>query len=205
MPQLPPVLWAERPDVVLVTFQVQDATDVDIKLLEKSIEFSCKSDGKEYVTKLELKGEIVPEESSQAVKPRQIEMKLKKKDEEAGYWEGLVAKKQMHVKVDWTRWVDEDEANGAGDLGDFGAGGMPGGMPGGMGGMPGMGGMGGMPGMEGMMGGMGGMNLGGGGDPEQIQQMLASMGGAGMGADADAPAGDEEEEDEDMPTLEAKQ
>eukprot|EP01060_Flectonema_neradi_P001165 TRINITY_DN1069_c0_g6_i1.p1 TRINITY_DN1069_c0_g6~~TRINITY_DN1069_c0_g6_i1.p1 ORF type:complete len:194 (+),score=63.80 TRINITY_DN1069_c0_g6_i1:63-644(+) len=193
MPQLPPVLWAERPDVVLVTFQVQDASDVDIKLLEKSIDFKCKSDGKEYATTLELKGELIPEESTQAVKPRQIEMKLKKKDEEGGYWDGLTSKKQSHVKVDWTRWVDEDEANGAGDLGDFGAGGMPG-----------MGGMGGMGGMESLMGGMGGMNLGGGGDPEQIQQMLANMGGEGMGADA-GPAEGDDEDDEDMPTLEAKQ
>jgi hypothetical protein len=71
------------------------------------------------------------------------------------------------IKTDFSKWVDEDEQDGAAaepDTGDDdmmsamgGMGGMPG--MGGMGGMPGMGGMGGMPGMGGMGGMPGGMDL----------------------------------------------
>lgn len=68
------------------------------------------------------------------------------------------------MKTDFSKWVDEDEQEGAAveeteDMDPMGGMGGPPGM-GGMGGMPGMGGMGGMPGMGGMGGGMpGGMDF----------------------------------------------
>jgi cytosolic prostaglandin-E synthase len=92
-------------------------------------------------------------------------MHIKKKDEsEEEFWPRLLKDKEKEknqVKIDWDRYVDEDEADGGFDTSaldggmDMGMGG--GGMPPGMGGM--MGGMGGgMPGMGGM-GGMGGMDM----------------------------------------------
>eukprot|EP00754_Rhynchopus_humris_P019837 Rhum_TRINITY_DN14666_c3_g1::Rhum_TRINITY_DN14666_c3_g1_i1::g.107195::m.107195 len=191
MTQLPPVLWAERKDCVLVTVQVQDATDVKVKLLKDTVELTCSCGDARYATNLALRGDVVPEESTYVVRPRQIEMKLHK-SEEGPYWEGLTKKKMLNVKVDWPRWVDEDEAGNA-DAGDFGLGG--GGFPGGLEGMP------------------GGVNLGGGGDPEAIQKMLADMGGLPKGDveevfDADAAkdlgADDEDDSDDDMPGLEKK-
>eukprot|EP01062_Namystynia_karyoxenos_P018991 TRINITY_DN170_c0_g1_i3.p2 TRINITY_DN170_c0_g1~~TRINITY_DN170_c0_g1_i3.p2 ORF type:complete len:232 (+),score=96.37 TRINITY_DN170_c0_g1_i3:85-696(+) len=198
MPLLPPVVWAERPDVLLITIAIQDATDVKINITAEAVEFSGKADKQDYAVKLDLKKEVVPEESSQAVRPRGIELKLKKK-EEGPYWETMTKKKMTNVKIDWGKWKDEDDLGGGDDLGDFGMGGMPG--MGGMGGMPGMGGMGGMPGMGGMgmPGGMdlsalGGMNLGGGGDPEDIQKMMGDLkGGAGEG---------DSDDDDEMPGLE---
>ena len=124
--------------------------------------------------------EIDPEKTKYQVRPRCIEFALEKA-EDGPYWERLLKEKtkQHWLKVDFTKWKDEDDSDeeaGGGDLedmmknmGGLGGGGMPG--MGGMGGMPGMGGMGGMPGMGGMggmpgMGGMGGMpGMGGGGMP----------------------------------------
>ena len=91
-----------------------------------------------------------------------------KDDDEEEFWPRLLEDKTLEknqVKIDWDRYVDEDEEDEAGGFdtsaleGGMGMGGMPG-MEG-MGGMPGMGGMGGMPGMEGMGGmpGMGGMDM----------------------------------------------
>ncbi len=115
-------------------------------------------------------------DSTYKVLPRSVQMhvmKVSKKeegkddddDEEEEFWPRLLQDKTLEknqVKIDWDRYVDEDEEDEAGGFdtsaleGGMGMGGMPGmeGM-GGMGGMPGMGGMGGMPGME----GMGGMDM----------------------------------------------
>ncbi|CAN6969779.1 unnamed protein product [Brassica rapa subsp. trilocularis] len=67
-------------------------------------------------------------------------------------WNKLVrgGKAPHYVKVDWDKWVDEDDEGsaGAGDMDMGGMGGMDFSNFGGMGGMEGLGGMGGMGGME---------------------------------------------------------
>ncbi len=95
-----------------------------------------------------------------------------------------------NIKVDWNKWVDEDEEEDKPDdldmsqlqnLQQFGGGGM-----GGMGGMPGMAGMGGMPGMAGM-GGMPGM---------------ADMNFEDLGGDDENINGAADSDDDDLPPLE---
>lgn len=84
--------------------------------------------------------------------------------------------KNSRITVDWNKWVDEDEQDGAADMdagmdpsamSQFGgAGGMP----------PGMGGMGGMPGMPNMAAGGGPNGMGGMGnmDPAMMNQMMGN-------------------------------
>ena len=161
----PPINWAQRNDVVLITIPLQDATDVQIALTE-NFTFSATSAGKSYSCTVPLFDKVVPEESSHVIRPRQIELKIRKADTEKEYWPRLTKEKSKsaYIQIDWNKWKDEDEVEGGSageDLGDFGMGG--GGM-GGMGGMDmqqmlaqlggagGMGAMGGMPGMPGMSG-----------------------------------------------------
>lgn len=198
---LHPILqWAQRPDLVLITVPLQDATNVTVTIKDTlSIEFE--SEGKKYAASLTLFDEVVPEESSHVVQPRKIELKLQKKNTDAEYWPRLTKEKvkNSNIQIDWNRWVDEDEVKEGENLGDFGMGG----------GMPGMGGMGGgMPGMGGMGGGMGGM---GGMDMQQLLAQMGGMGGMDFGGaagqehmDEDALAGGygEEKEEEEMPPLE---
>ncbi|CAM9514934.1 unnamed protein product, partial [Ascophyllum nodosum] len=147
--------------------------------------------------------------STWKVLPRSIQMHIVKEMGDDVFWERLLQDKSMektNVKIDWNKFVDEDEdevgAEGfdmsALDGGSgFGGGGMP---PGGMGGMPGMG-------MGGMMGGRGGG--GGGGMPAGMEEMMAKMkaggmpgglgGMGGMGGDDDEPDSDD---DEGLPDLE---
>ena len=205
----PPLAWAQRSDAILITIAVQDAQDVKLSVQDNVFELSCVSgDKKSYACKFPLFDEVVPEESTTVNRARQIEIKLKKKNEEAEYWPRIQKDKvkNQHIQIDWNRWKDEDEEATADD-GDFGQGGGalggmggPGGMAGMMGGAGGgmggmdmqalmaqMGGMGGMGGMEGMMGGMGGM---GGGEGEE-------------GMDSDDEEGAEPQDE--MPPLEDNQ
>ena len=109
----PSIIWAQRKDGnVLVTIRVHDAQDPKITLTATSFTFTGASDNGEYKynTTIELFEEIVVEESSYLVRPRGIEMKLKKKDTTI-WWPRLAktTKKLHYVTVDWDRWVDEDD------------------------------------------------------------------------------------------------
>uniref|UniRef100_A0A453RUY6 Co-chaperone protein p23 n=1 Tax=Aegilops tauschii subsp. strangulata TaxID=200361 RepID=A0A453RUY6_AEGTS len=187
----PEVRWAQRIDKVYITVQLPDAKDAKVNLEPDGV-FSffatAGTDGNSYESKLDLNDKVNVEASKVSVGVRSIFCILEKAD--AKWWNKLVRDDQKaphFVKVDWDKWVDEDD-DGADvnvDGMDFsnmgGMGGMPGmeglGGMGGMGGMPGMeglGGMGGMGGLAGMMGGMGGM--GGMGMPPGME----GLGGMGM-------------------------
>lgn len=144
--------------------------------------------------------------------PNSVQMKLVKEDAEAEFWPRLTTdkvKEKTFVTIDWDKYVDEDEQDGA-DIDDSAlAGGMD--MASMMGGMGGMGG-GGMGGgmdpnmMAQMMGGMGGGGMpgmgggpGGGMDPAAMAEMMKSMGGGMPGGEDEADSDD----DGDLPDLEA--
>ena len=136
--------------------------------------------------------------------PRSVQMHIMKKESDEEFWPRLLkdkTKEKNQVKIDWDRYVDEDEEDGGFDTSALDGGmGMGGGMPG----MGGMGGMGGMPGMGGM-GGMGGMDM------EALMAQMGGMGGmpGGMGMpggdfgdDDDEGEADDDDDDDDMPPLE---
>lgn len=144
---IPPISWAQRAEYVLLTIALQDTTDVTIELKEegKLLHFACTApEDKRYAYTLRFYAAITPEESQHVVRPRQIELKLKKKfrtsaeeaEEDEIEWPRLTEDKAKHpnITIDWSKWKDEDEqeaGGGADDLGDFGLGGAGGGMGGG--------------------------------------------------------------------------
>ena len=187
---------------------VTDVKDETIVLSDESLSFKGKSGEKEYSVNIEFLKAVNAEGSTYKVLPRSVQMLLKKVPDEDGgdeeFWPRLLKDKALEknqVKIDWDRYVDEDEEEEGFDTsnleGGMGMGGMPPGM-GGMGGMPGMGGMGGMPGMGGMGGGMGGMDM------EALMKQMGSMGG-GEGLDGGPDGGDDDDDDDgddDLPPLE---
>ncbi|WRT63745.1 uncharacterized protein IL334_000668 [Kwoniella shivajii] len=217
----PEIAYAERcnanePEKNIIYFtintpNIQGEPKIDIKPTE--ISFAAKAGDaskgvpeKDYAFDLQLYDEIIPEETKKVITSRAVVLVLRKKEPRSEYWLRLTKEKPNRnwIKTDFSKWVDEDEQEGAEDLsagmedqmaGMGGAGGMPG--------MGGMGGMGGMPGMEGMggMGGMGGMDF-----SKMMEQMggMGGMGGMGAGGMPDFGAGDDEDDegDEEVPDEE---
>jgi len=176
-----PIKWAQRSDSLYITIALPDVKDETIQLKDKTLSFTGKSNNKEYALEIEFFQDVDAshEDTKYKVLPRSVQMhvmKTAKKDDasdDTEFWPRLLKNKALEknqVKIDWDRYVDEDEEEEEPGFdmsalqGGMGMGGMPGmpGMGGGMGGMPGMpgmgGGMGGMPGMGGM-GGAGGMDM----------------------------------------------
>jgi len=215
-----PIKWAQRSDSLYVTIALADVKDETINLENETLTFSGKSEGKEYKVDIAFLKPVDSKGSTYKVLPRSVQMHVMKTDKDDDeFWPRLLKDKALaknQVKIDWDRYVDEDEEEEAGGFdtsaldGGQGMGGPPGmGGMGGMGGMPGMGGMGGMPGMGGMggMGGAGGMPPGM--DMEALMAQMGGMGGMGdmggdMGGDMEGePDSDDEDDDvEDLPDLE---
>jgi len=156
------VKWAQRIDKVYITVQLSDAKDAKVNLEPDGVfTFSGSAGTNLYELKLDLNDKVNVEASKISVGDRSIFCVVEKA--EAKWWKKLVRDDQKaphFVKVDWDKWVDEDDDGGDVNLDgmDFSNFGGMGGM-GGMGDMAGLGGMGGMGGLGGMggMGGLGGM------------------------------------------------
>ena len=173
---IPTCLWAQRKDCVYVTVDVPDCKDEEIVVADDKLTFKATSGDKNYACEMVLHAGINAEGSKYAVKARNVTFYLEKADAEADSWPRLLKDKALNkrfCKVDFDKWVDSDEEDGADG---FDTDGMQG-----MGGPPGMGGMG-MPGMG--MPGMGGGPGGGAGgmDMAALQKMMAQMGGGAGGA-----------------------
>ena len=154
---------------------IPDVKDEKIVLTDTELKFDGKANGdKPYTVNIEFFKPVDADGSTYKVLPRSVQMHILKKDkEEDEFWPRLLKDKGLEknqVKIDWDRYVDEDEED---EQGGFDMSNLAGGS--GMGGMA--------PGMEGMMGGMGGGPGGMGGmDMEALMKQMGAMGGGAGGA-----------------------
>ncbi|KAI9082498.1 hypothetical protein K1719_035367 [Acacia pycnantha] len=127
MSRHPEVKWAQRVDKVYITVQLPDAKNAKVDLTPDGIfTFSGSAGAKDqlYESKLELFDKVNVEESKINIGVRNIFCVVQKA--ENGWWKKLLrgeGKVPHYVKVDWDKWVDEDDDNGGG-LGDLDLGGM---------------------------------------------------------------------------------
>lgn len=138
----------------IIWFSFLDVKDETINLSDNELHFKGKSEDKDYEVNIAFFQKVDSEGSTYKVLPRSVQMQIMKASEEE-FWPRLLKDKSLEknqVKIDWDRYVDEDEEEEAGGFdtsaleGGMGMGGMPPGMGGGM--PPGMGGPGGMGGMD---------------------------------------------------------
>ncbi|XP_021819733.1 uncharacterized protein Os08g0359500-like isoform X3 [Prunus avium] len=223
MSRHPNVKWAQRSDTVYITIDLPDAQDVKLNLEPEGKFLFSATTGPEktpYEIDLDLYDKIDVNESKASVGLRNICYLVKKAEDK--WWSRLIkqqGKAPVFLKVDWDKWVDEDEEpevkpdEGAGnnmDFGDFdfsklnmGGGGGGGFNPESLG--MNMGGPGGFnPNALGMnMGGAGGFN------PDALGMNMGGPGGFNPDAlgNFDEEIGDSDTEDEivDQPPSAAAQ
>ncbi|KAJ3673352.1 hypothetical protein LUZ60_006726 [Juncus effusus] len=122
MSRHPSTKWAQRSDVVFITVELPDAKDVKLKLKpEGRFYFSAVgSDGLPYELDFELFDKVKVDESKAAIGSRHIVYVVAK--EEKKWWARLLkqpGRPPVFLKVDWDKWIDEDEEKSGGDM-DFG-------------------------------------------------------------------------------------
>lgn len=111
----PEVKWAQRSDKVFLTVELPDAKNPKVKIEpEGKFTFSATvgPDNGPYELDLDLLDKINVEESKISAGLRNVFCALQKN--ESGWWKRLLkaeGKPPPYVKVDWNKWVDEDEEN----------------------------------------------------------------------------------------------
>uniref|UniRef100_A0A1D1YD45 Co-chaperone protein p23 n=1 Tax=Anthurium amnicola TaxID=1678845 RepID=A0A1D1YD45_9ARAE len=111
MSRHPTVKWAQRSDRVYLTIELPDAKDVKLKLEpEGKFVFSATKDSVPYGINIELVDSINVEESKVSVGVRSIVYVIQKSEKK--WWNRLLkqeGKPPVFLKVDWDKWVDEEE------------------------------------------------------------------------------------------------
>ncbi|KAJ7515012.1 hypothetical protein O6H91_23G068400 [Diphasiastrum complanatum] len=122
----PEIVWAQRSDKVFLTVELPDAKNPEVKIdPEGKFIFSASAGIHVYEVVLELFGKVNPETSTITVGPRHIFSVIQK--DEKKWWSRLLkseGKPPPYVKVDWNKWVDEDEESETSNFNDFNLGGM---------------------------------------------------------------------------------
>ena len=103
----PTILWAQDRDIVFVTIQVSEIKEHDIKINNNKITFEGKNNINEYNLELDLFTDINIEKSNSAIYPTDIKLKLRKNH--SLFWPRLTKTKQNNIKIDWSKWVCEDD------------------------------------------------------------------------------------------------
>eukprot|EP00246_Nothoceros_aenigmaticus_P003323 TRINITY_DN143_c0_g2_i1.p2 TRINITY_DN143_c0_g2~~TRINITY_DN143_c0_g2_i1.p2 ORF type:complete len:158 (+),score=40.49 TRINITY_DN143_c0_g2_i1:207-680(+) len=128
MSRHPEVVWAQRTEKVFLTIELPDAKDPKVKLEpEGKLTFSATAgaENQAYDLDLDLFEKINVEGSKINVGLRHTFIVIEKEDK--GWWKRLLkaqGKTPPYVKVDWNKWVDEDEEKDAPKLDNFDLGGM---------------------------------------------------------------------------------
>ncbi|XP_062024712.1 co-chaperone protein p23-1-like [Rosa rugosa] len=128
MSRHPIVKWAQRPDTLYITIDLPDAQDVKLKLEPEGKFLFSATTGPEktpYEVDLDLYDKIDVNESKASIGLRNIRYLVTKAENK--WWSRLIkqeGKPPVFLKVDWDKWVDEDEEEGQGlgndmDFGDM--------------------------------------------------------------------------------------
>lgn len=146
-----PLVWAQRKDKIWVTIDVPeiDKSSLKVEITENKLVVHAKAPSKDVEIDVNLYGKVTDKDAKYAVFGKNTTLVIQRA-EEGEYWPRLAAEtiKYPWVRVDWAKWVDEDDQDappadmsGYSGMPDFG--GMDFSSMGGMGGMGGMGDMGG--------------------------------------------------------------
>jgi prostaglandin-E synthase len=103
----PTILWAQDRDTVFVTIQVEEIKEHDIKINNNKITFKGKNKTNQYNLEINLFTDINIEKSNSAIYATDIKLKLRKNH--SLFWPRLTKTKQNNIKIDWSKWVCEDD------------------------------------------------------------------------------------------------
>ncbi|KAJ9560599.1 hypothetical protein OSB04_005759 [Centaurea solstitialis] len=113
MSRHPTLKWAQRDDLLFITIDLPDAKEVKLKLEPEGKFFFSATSGSDnipYQIDINLYDKVDVNESKYSIGSRNIVYLVKK--EETKWWSRLLKQEgrtPVFIKVDWDKWVDEDE------------------------------------------------------------------------------------------------
>ncbi|GGY05305.1 hypothetical protein GCM10010358_68380 [Streptomyces minutiscleroticus] len=121
----PEIVWAQRSsasdpakNILYVTVNLRDIQEGTLvcELTSTSLHFSATAGtggtAADYAADLDFYAEIDPQKSSRRLTSRALSLVLRKSETKEEYWPRLTKDKTSHVKIDFDKWVDQDEQDG---------------------------------------------------------------------------------------------
>ena len=105
----PQILWAQDRKSIFLTFEIIDIKEQNINLSENKVSIEGKNKNNEFNISIDLYSEINVNESTWSIKPKGIICTLNKKVEK--FWNRLSPVKMNNLKIDWTKWINEDDSD----------------------------------------------------------------------------------------------
>ena len=105
----PTILWAQDKKSIFLTFEIRNIKEQDIQLLEQNIKIKGRNENNEFDVDIQLFSSIDTEQSTLAIKPKGIIITLKKSVDI--FWNKLSTVKMNNLKIDWSKWVNEDDSD----------------------------------------------------------------------------------------------
>ena len=105
----PQILWAQDRKSIFLTFEIIDIKEQNINLSENKVSIEGKNKNNEFNISIDLYSEINVDESTWSIKPKGIICTLNKKVEK--FWNKLSPLKMNNLKIDWTKWINEDDSD----------------------------------------------------------------------------------------------
>jgi prostaglandin-E synthase len=110
----PPLMWAQDTTRVFITIKLQDVQNEEIIFRPGEFVFKgqVRNPDASYNHTFELFEEVIPDDPETKYNKfgRYLQLNLTKKDSSI-WWPRLAktANKLHHVRIDWEKWVDDDE------------------------------------------------------------------------------------------------
>ena len=104
----PSILWAQDRNHIFITFEVENIKQQNIIFENNSIIFEANSEEINYNVIINLFGEIETDKCNWNIKQNCVKLVLKKVKNI--FWNRLTTQKQNNIKIDWSKWILEDES-----------------------------------------------------------------------------------------------
>ena len=105
----PTILWAQDKKSIFLTFEIINIKEQDIKFSERNLKIKGRNENNEFDVDIELYSDIDVENSTWSIKPKGIICTLRKNLET--FWNKLSTVKMNNLKIDWSKWVNEDDSD----------------------------------------------------------------------------------------------
>ena len=115
----PSILWAQDRKNLFITIEINNFKNQDITFNTNNVRLVGTSGNREYDIVIDFNNDIVNEESKWVIKQKCIELVVMKGKHI--FWHKLTKNKQNNIRIDWQKWIDEEDEDEDGEnlLQDF--------------------------------------------------------------------------------------
>ena len=105
----PSIIWAQDKNYIFLTIEIENIREQNIEYYNDKIIFQGSSINNNYNVIIDLLNEIETDKCNWNIKPNCVKITIKKVKNL--FWKRLTKHKQNNIKIDWSKWIVEDDSD----------------------------------------------------------------------------------------------